>query len=48
MGKIVDLGLPFAVFFSLDRRSVALQNDDGSLRPNGQAFKRFLADRPSA
>jgi len=35
--------LAYAVWFSLDRDpAVALQNADGSLRPNGQAFREFM------
>jgi len=38
-----DLKLTYAVWFSLDRDpAVALQNEDGSLRPNGQAFREFM------
>jgi acetyl esterase/lipase len=38
-----DLKLTYAVWFSLDRDpAVALQNEDGSLRSNGQAFREFM------
>jgi len=44
MGKLTQLGLPYAVAFSLDNQAVAFQNDDGSLRPNGEAFRAFIAE----
>ncbi len=38
-----DLKLAYGIWFSLDRDpAVALQNADGSLRPNGQAFRNFM------
>ncbi len=38
-----DLRLAYAIWFSLDRDPAqALQNADGSLRPNGQAFRDFM------
>ncbi len=43
MGKIVELGLPMAVWFGLDGpKARGLVNLDGSLRPTGQAFQRFI------
>ena len=46
MGKIVELGLPIAVWFGLDGpKARGLVNLDGSLRPTGQAFKRFIEER---
>jgi acetyl esterase/lipase len=43
LSAAADLKLAYAVWFSLDRDpSVALQNADGSLRPNGQAFRDFM------
>jgi len=43
MGKVVELGLPIAVWFGLDGpKARGLVNLDGSLRPTGQAFKRFI------
>ncbi|GBC79351.1 hypothetical protein HRbin09_00567 [bacterium HR09] len=46
MGKVVELGLPIAVWFSVDApKARALVNLDGSLRPTGQAFKRFIEER---
>ena len=43
MGKIVELGLPIAVWFGLDGpKARGLVNLDGSLRPTGQAFQRFI------
>ncbi len=42
LSAALDLQLSYAVWFSLDRESVALQNDDGSLRPNGAAFRNFM------
>jgi len=43
MGKIVELGLPIAVWFGLDGpRARGLVNLDGSLRPTGEAFQRFI------
>ena len=49
MGKIVELGLPIAVWFGLDGpKARGLVNLDGSLRPTGQAFKGFIEDRFAA
>lgn len=49
MGKIVELGLPIAVWFGLDGpKARGLVNLDGSLRPTGEAFKRFIEDRFAA
>ncbi|GBC85971.1 hypothetical protein HRbin11_02438 [bacterium HR11] len=46
MGKIVELGLPIAVWFSVDApKARALVNPDGSLRPTGEAFRRFIKER---
>ncbi|MCL6623590.1 MAG: hypothetical protein K6T17_03105, partial [Fimbriimonadales bacterium] len=43
MGKVVELDLPIAVWFSVDApQARALVNLDGSLRPTGQAFQRFI------
>ncbi len=46
MQKIVDLKLPFAVWYSIDTYGLAgaraLQNPDGSLRPNGEVFKSYI------
>jgi acetyl esterase/lipase len=43
LSAATDLKLPYAVWFSLDRDPAqALQNEDGSLRPNGQAFRDFM------
>jgi acetyl esterase/lipase len=55
LSAAADLKLTYAVWFSLDRNpAVALQDEDGSLRPNGQAFRDFMqahfntvADLPS-
>jgi hypothetical protein len=44
MEKLVQLGLPYAVAFSLDEQAVAFQNNDGSLRPNGKTFQEFIVD----
>jgi len=39
----VELGLPIAVWFGLDGpRARGLVNLDGSLRPTGEAFQRFI------
>ena len=49
MSKIVDLGLPIAVWFGLDGpKARGLVNSDGSLRPTGEAFKRFIEDKFAA
>jgi acetyl esterase/lipase len=48
MSAALDLKLSIAVWFSLDRAapiSAALNNDDGSLRPGGQAFRTFMQAR---
>ena len=43
MEKIVKLNFPIAVWFGLDGpKARGLVNQDGSLRPTGQAFKRFI------
>ncbi len=43
MSKIVQLGLPIAVWFGLDGpKARGLVNLDGSLRPTGEAFQRFI------
>lgn len=43
MGKIVELRLPIAVWFGLDGpKARGLVNRDGTLRPTGEAFKRFI------
>lgn len=43
MGKIVELGLPMAVWFGLDGpKARGLVNLDGSLQPTGEAFHRFI------
>lgn len=43
LSAALDLKFPYAVWFSLDRNSTqALQNADGSLRPNGQVFREFM------
>ncbi len=46
MGKIAELGLPIAVWFGLDGpKARGLVNLDGSLRPTGEAFQRFMAQK---
>ncbi len=43
MGKVVELGLPIAVWFGLDGpKARGLVNPDGSLRSTGKSFKRFI------
>ena len=43
LSAVLDPKLPYAVWFSYDRSPAqALQNEDGSLRPNGQAFREFM------
>lgn len=43
MGKVVALGLPIAVWFGLDGpKARGLVSLDGSLRPTGDAFRRFI------
>jgi hypothetical protein len=43
LSAAADLKLAYAVWFSLDRDPAqALQNADGSLRPNGLAFRQFM------
>lgn len=43
MAKIVELGLPIAVWFGLDGpRARGLVDPDGRLRPTGEAFKGFI------
>jgi hypothetical protein len=45
MAKVVELGLPMAVWFSVDAaKARALVNPDGSLRPTGEAFQRFIRE----
>ncbi len=47
MKKIVDLGLPYAVWFSIDIQgyggATGLADKDGTLRPNGQAYANFIS-----
>ena len=44
MRKVVELGLPVAVWFSVDApKARALVDPDGALRPTGEAFRRFVA-----
>lgn len=46
MQKIVDLGLPYAVWFSMDTNppngARALNETNGTLRSNGLAYKQFI------
>lgn len=43
MSKIVELGIPIAVWFGLDGpKARGLVNADGTLRPTGEAFQRFI------
>ena len=46
MQKIVNLGLPYALWFSMDTNppngARALNETDGTLRPNGEAFAEFI------
>lgn len=46
MQKIVTLGLPYALWFSMDTNppdgARALNETNGSLRPNGEAFRNFI------
>jgi hypothetical protein len=42
MKTFVDLHIPYAIYFSLDRQAVALTDSDGTLRPNGEAFRDFM------
>ncbi len=43
MAKILELGLPIAVWFGVDGpKARGLVNPDGSLRPIGETFKRFI------
>jgi hypothetical protein len=42
----VDRGLRFVVWFSIDSlHARALNQPDGSLRPNGVAVRGFIVDR---
>lgn len=46
MSEVVRLGLPFAVWFSIDApKAHALMNADGTLRENGLAFQQFIGSR---
>lgn len=49
MQKIADIGLPYALWFSMDTNppngARALNETDGSLRPNGEAFAAFIDKR---
>jgi len=44
--ELSQTDIAYVIWFSGDGEggSVALQNDDGSLRPNGAAFKKFMAE----
>lgn len=48
MQEIINLKLPYAVWYSIDTpgfgEARALTESDGSLRPNGEAFEKFIAD----
>ncbi len=48
MREIVNLKLPVAVWFSMDIQGFAgargLNEPDGTLRPNGEAFKNFISE----
>lgn len=48
MGKILELSLPIAIWYSIDTASEgsaqALINTDGSLRPNGEAYQNFIQE----
>ena len=48
MQKIVELGLPYAVWFSMDTNppdgARALNEINGTLRPNGEAYKEFIVN----
>lgn len=45
MSKVVELKLPYAVWLSVDGQAQGLVNPDGSVRPNGQAFRAFIQQR---
>lgn len=43
MGKIVELELPIAIWWTMDASLArGLVNPDGTLRPTGEAFQRFI------
>ncbi|MBI3955132.1 hypothetical protein HY338_01705 [Candidatus Gottesmanbacteria bacterium] len=48
MQEIVNLRLPVAVWFSMDIQGFAgargLNESDGTIRPNGEAFKNFISE----
>ena len=45
MNEIVRLGIPIAVWYGRDgSRARGLMESDGTLRPTGEAFKRFIQD----
>jgi acetyl esterase/lipase len=49
LSAAAELKLDYAIWFSLDRDpAIALQNADGSLRPNGEAFRDFMRAHFSA
>ncbi len=52
MQKIVDLGLPYALWFSMDTNppngARALNETSGTLRPNGQAYANFIKNKLQA
>lgn len=46
LGKALELRLPYALWFSLDRPDArALHNPDGTLRATGLAFKKFVQEK---
>lgn len=46
MAEIVRLNMPIAVWFGLDGpQARGLVDEDGSLRPTGEAFRRFVEER---
>ena len=41
--KILDLEMKYAIWFSIDTgNAVGLFDGDGTLRPNGDAFREFM------
>ncbi|HWP63702.1 MAG TPA: hypothetical protein VNO86_09555 [Candidatus Binatia bacterium] len=45
MAGVVDAGLPIAIWFGLDGpKARGLVDRDGTVRPTGDAFRRFIAD----
>jgi hypothetical protein len=44
MRKVVEIGMPFCIWYSTESGARVLAGRDGNLRPNGEAFKSFIEE----